>query len=96
MPALADLLDPASRSRLAALGSPPTNADLATAARAAAADSDGSGRVAWALVALALDRTADPAEARDVLGEMVEDETLRATALGCMTALCNGTTVVTP
>jgi hypothetical protein len=97
MSTIADMLAPAARQRLAALGSPPPNEDLAASARAAAADSDGSGRVAWVLVALALDRAASVTEARDVLGEMVEDTALRTTAKACLTALCGngGTTAET-
>jgi hypothetical protein len=94
---LAELLDPAARQRLAALGSPPANDDLAASARAAAADSHGSGKVAWALVALALDRSASIAEARGILGEMIEDTGLRGMAQACLTALCRdvGTTTET-
>jgi ABC-type Fe3+ transport system substrate-binding protein len=90
MASFADLLDPADRQRLAALGSPPSSGELAASARAAAADSDGSGRVAWLLVATALDRARDTTEARTVLAGMVEDEGLRATAIACLAALRNG------
>ena len=91
MTSFADLLDPADRDRLAALGSPPPNEDLAASARAAAADSAGTGRVAWACVTVALDKTQTSAEARALLADMIEDGELRTVALDCLTALCNGT-----
>jgi hypothetical protein len=84
---VADLLDAVDRRRLAALGSPPGTAELAAAAREAAAGSTGTGRVAWALVGLALERAEDLAGARDELAGMVEDDALRATAIACLNSL---------
>jgi hypothetical protein len=82
---IADLLDPAERHALERLADP--NPHLAEAARAAAADSAGPGRVAWACVALVLDKTQTPEEARALLAGMVEDERIRNTALACLAAL---------
>jgi hypothetical protein len=55
VPALGDLLSDRDRQHLEHLADP--NPDLAEGARAAAADSAGTGRVAWACVALVLDKT---------------------------------------
>lgn len=92
MPALEDLLDPAARQRLAALGSPPPNEDLAASARAAAAESAETGRIAWGAVVLVLDKTQTPEEARTMLAGMIADQQLRATALGCLAALTSDST----
>jgi hypothetical protein len=87
MSTIADLLDPAARQRLAALGSPPPNEDLAASARAAAAGSDGSGRVAWLCVTVALTSSESLDDARVELGRMLEDGKLKATALACLRTL---------
>ena len=87
MATLADRLDPASRARLAALAQPDGDQDHAAAARAAAADSSGTGRAAWLAVAVALELAGTADDARDVLGEMVTDEKLRALAMACLAAL---------
>lgn len=79
MTALGDLLDSAARERLAALGSPPANDELAASARAAAADSYGIGRIAWLCVTVALASSASRDEARAALGAMLEDGKLKTT-----------------
>jgi hypothetical protein len=92
VPAVADLLDPADRQRLERVAEPDVR-DLAAAARQAAADSAGPGRVAWSLVALALDYSGGSAEtARDLIDALVHDDRIRATAGACLAALCNGDT----
>jgi hypothetical protein len=86
MPTLAELLDPAARARLAALARPSVQ-DLAESARAAVTESQGSDRVAWCAVALALKASESPGEARGVLEEMLEPGRIRALALGCLAVL---------
>lgn len=83
VPSLADLLDPTQRDRLAALGTQ----DHAAAARAALAESTATGRVAWALVVVALERARTADDARDILAAMVTDEKLRTVAMACLAAL---------
>jgi hypothetical protein len=78
---------PGDRERLDALGSPPANEDLATVARAAAAESDGTGRIAWLCVAVALAGSESPDGARAILTGMLEDGKIKVTALACLTAL---------
>ena len=93
MPSVANLLDPADRQRLEQLADP--NRALAEAARAAVAESAGTERLALAAVAVGKTRT--PAEARTALVGMIEDDQLRAAALGCLAALCqDDTTTRTP
>ncbi len=87
MATLADMLSPSDRRRLAALGSPPANDELAASARAAAADSYGIGRIAWLCVTVALASSESPDEARAALGRMLEDGKLKTTALACLAAL---------
>jgi hypothetical protein len=87
MPALGDLLSDRDRYRLEHLADPSPNPRLAAAARTAVAASAGSGRIAWASVVMALDRTDSPGEARTVLAGMIEDDQLRNTALACLGSL---------
>ena len=91
MPALADLLNPADRHRLAALGTPPATAELAAAAREAAADSTGTGKLAWLLVGIALDRAENTTHARERLGAVIDTE-LRTVAFACLGALTSDST----
>ena len=88
--ALADLLSDRDRQRLDRLADP--NAALAEAARAEAADSTGTGRLAWACVALVLAKTQTPEEARAALDDMVEDDRLRTLARGCLGVLLDDDT----
>jgi len=89
VPALADLLDPVDRQRLERVAEPDVR-DLAAAARQAAADSAGLGRVAWSLVALAFDYSGGSAEtARGLIDAIVRNDQIRTMAKACLTALCN-------
>lgn len=87
MPALADLLDPADRQRLERAAEPDVR-DPAAAARDAAAESTGPGRLAWSLVALALDHSGGSAEtARGLIDAIVHDDQIRTMAKACLDAL---------
>ena len=87
MPALADLLDPADRQRLERAAEPDVR-DLAAAARQAAADSAGPGRVAWSLVALALTHSGGSAEtASGIIDAIVRDDRVRHLAQACLTTI---------
>jgi hypothetical protein len=92
MTALADLLDPADRQRLAALAVPADTHQLAAAALDTARASDGTGQLAWLLVVVALAGSASPDEARASLSRMLEDGKLKTTALACLGALCHDDT----
>jgi hypothetical protein len=85
----ADLLDPGDRERLDLLAHPRDVQDLAEAARQAAQESDGAGRVAWLCVTVALSGSGSPDEAKAILTGMLEDGKIKATALACLTALCS-------
>jgi hypothetical protein len=96
MALLADLLSEGDRARLAALGTPPTTAELAAAARESAADSTGTGKLAWLLAAHALDQSESTAQAQEHLGAVIDTE-LRAVASACLGALTTSdTTEETP
>jgi hypothetical protein len=85
---LADMLDPADRHRLERLAEPDVR-DLAAGARQAAMESAGPGRVAWSLVALALDYSGGSVEcARGIIGAMVHDDRVRHLAQACLTTIC--------
>jgi hypothetical protein len=88
MTAIADLLAPASRQRLHVLANPPTVQELTEAARKAAREADGTDRIAWLCVTVALTSSGSPGEARDDLIRMLQDGKLRTTALACLRALC--------
>ena len=95
MAVIADILSPADSARLAALGSQPTTAELAAAAREAAAESTGTGKLAWPLAARALDQSETTTQARAHLGAVI-DSKLRTLALACTGALSrDGTNAVT-
>jgi hypothetical protein len=83
--AIGDLLSDRDRQHLEQLADP--NPDLAEAARAAAAESDGTGRIAWLCCAVALTSSDSPDDARAELGRMLEDGKLKTTALACLAAL---------
>jgi hypothetical protein len=88
-----DLLGPADRHRLERFAEPDIQ-DLAAAARQAAAESTGPGRVAWSLVALALDYSGGSTEtARGLIDVLVHDSQVRITTRACLTALCNDSTI---
>lgn len=97
MTALADLLDPADRERLAALSRPANMDYLARIAADSARDSAGIGRTAWLAVAVALGTYEDLAEARDALTAVLDGQ-LRTVALACLGALTsdNETTTEEP
>ena len=88
MTALGDLLDPSDRQRLARLAEPDVR-DLAAGARQAAMESTGTGRVAWSVVALALDYSGGSTEtARGLIGALVHDDRVRHLAQACLTTIC--------
>jgi hypothetical protein len=93
MSSIADMLDPADREQLEHLAEPDIQ-DLAAAARQAAAESTGPGRIAWLLVAMTLilgDGT--PEAAGGLIDAIVHDSQVRITARACLTALCNDSTI---
>lgn len=88
MATFADMLDPADRQRLERLHEPDVQ-DLAAAARGASGESTGPGRVAWSLVALALDYSGGSAEtARGIIDAIVSDSQIRTVARACLSAIC--------
>ena len=91
MTTLRDLLDPADCARLDALAHPPGVHELAEAARAAARESEGTGRLAWLCVVVALTGLESADEARAALTRMLEDGKIKATALACLAALLSET-----
>jgi len=97
MPAIGDLLATADLERLQRLGEQEedTQDDLAAAAQHAASESAGRGRCAWMCVAIALDTTGSPDEAREAIAEMIQPGELRTLALACLATL-TGTTAETP
>lgn len=87
MPALADMLSPGDRERLAALAGQPAVPDLADLARDAAAESQGTGRTAWLCAAVALAAAETPDQARAVLERVLDGTSLRTLALACLSTI---------
>ena len=85
MATFAELLDAASRDRLAEV----VHADLIAAAQDAVAESFGIGRLAWCAVVVALSHAVSVQEARDDLGDMITDEHLRILAKVCLASISN-------
>jgi hypothetical protein len=92
MAALADLLDPAARQRLAQFVDAVDMEHLARIASDTARESSGTGRTAWLCVAVALGTSEDITEARDALTAILGPGKLRTTALACLVALCRDDT----
>jgi hypothetical protein len=93
VPAVAELLRPAGRDRLAVAA---RMIVLAASARQAAAGFSGDVGLAWTCVAYVLNTCGDTAEAREVLSGMVDSTKLRSLAISCIDALTSdGTNAVT-
>lgn len=86
MAALADLISPGARDRLATLAVAHDMEHLARIAADSAKDSAGIGRTAWLCVAVALGTSEDLTDARQALTTVLDGQ-LRTVALGCLGAL---------
>jgi hypothetical protein len=84
---LGDMLSDRDREYLERMAEPDVQ-DLAPAARDAARESTGTGRVAWSIVAMALEYSGGSAEcARGIVEALVHDERVRHLAQACLTTI---------